>query len=254
MRQLFPTALDDVDPLDLYPGDHRPRSPDRPWVLSNMVASVDGAVAIDGVSGGLGGEPDRLVFRAIRASCDWIIVAAGTARAETYGIPRSTDEVARRRAAVGRGRAPRLAVVTGSVDLDPGLPMFADRRPEEDPVVVMTGATPPPDRVAALRGLAEVVSLDAERPTPRLALDELDRRGADVVLAEGGPSFNGQLVAEGLVDELCLTTSPHLVGGTSSRIVAGSTGDRPAALDLVRLLESGGVMFARYLVVRRSVE
>lgn len=248
MRQLFPEAIDDVDPLDLYPGDERPRPAHRPWLMANMVASVDGAIAIDGLSGALGGEPDRVVFRAVRASCDWIVVAAGTARAERYGIPRSTDTVARRRTAAGRAAAPRLAVVTGSVELDPGLPMFAERHRDEPPVVVLTGTTPPSERVAALDGLAEIVPLAAPRPTPELVLDELGRRGADVVLAEGGPTFNGQLVTAGLVDELCLTLSPQLVGGDSSRIVAGATGATPAPLELVRLLEADGVLFARYVV------
>ena len=247
MRQLIPEAVDDVDPLDCYLADERRHRSAGPWLMANMVASVDGAIAIDGVSGGLGGDADRVVFRAVRASCDWIVVAAGTARAERYGIPRSTDTVARRRAADGRSVAPRLAVVTGSVDLDPGLPMFADRHRDEPPALVVTGAAPPRDRVAALDGLAEFVHLDATRPTPGLVLDELRRRGADVVLAEGGPTFNGQLVAAGLVDELCLTLSPQLVGGDSRRIVAGASTATPAPLTLVRLLEADGVLFARYV-------
>ena len=247
MRQLIPIAADDVDPLDLYPADPRPAPPDRPWLMVNMVASVDGAVAIDGLSGGLGGPPDRLVFRAVRASCDWIMVAAGTARAETYGVPRSGPEAARRRLADRRTAAPRLAVVTASVDLDPELAMFADRRDDEPPVLVVTGRRPPLDRVARLDGLAEVVRLDADRPTPRLVLDELARRGAGVVLGEGGPSFNAQLVTEGVVDELCLTIAPRLVGGTSSRIVRGAADAAVADLVLDRLLEEDGVLFARYV-------
>ena len=46
--------------------------------------------------------------------------------------------------------------------------------------------------------------------------------GASVVMAEGGPSLNGALVAAGLVDELCLTVSPHLVAGTSARVTHGA--------------------------------
>ncbi len=101
MRQLLPTPLDAVDPLTLYPFDHRPRPAGRPWLMVNMVASVDGAIAIDGVSGGLGGDGDSMAFRAIRASCDWIVAAAGTIRAERYRIPRATEETAAARIAAG---------------------------------------------------------------------------------------------------------------------------------------------------------
>ena len=150
VRQLLPSQVDPVTPLDLYPFDARHRDDGRPWVMMNMVASADGAIAIDGRSGGLGGDGDREVFRAIRASCDWIVVAAGTVRAERYGIPRTTAEIATVRRRAGRMPAPRLAVVSGTLDLDPGLPLFADRRPHEEPPLLITGPSPPPERVAAL--------------------------------------------------------------------------------------------------------
>ena len=53
------------------------------------------------------------------------------------------------------------------------------------------------------------------------ALDALAARGFAAVLAEGGPSLNGQLATAGLLDELCLTMSPRLVGGDAKRILAG---------------------------------
>jgi riboflavin biosynthesis pyrimidine reductase len=78
-------------------------------------------------------------------------------------------------------------------------------------------------------------------------LAALGERGADVVLAEGGPTFNGQLVDSGLIDELCLSISPHLVGGGSSRIVNGSEAAIPDDLRLDRLLEHDNALFARYV-------
>ena len=41
------------------------------------------------------------------------------------------------------------------------------------------------------------------------------------MLAEGGPTLNGQLAAAGLLDELCLTLLPLLAGGEAKRILAG---------------------------------
>ena len=67
-----------------------------------------------------------------------------------------------------------------------------------------------------------------------------------MVLLEGGPTFNGAMVDAGLVDELCLTISPHLVGGPSPRIVNRSTTQIPAELQLERVLEHDGALFLRY--------
>jgi riboflavin biosynthesis pyrimidine reductase len=215
--------------------------------MLNMVTSVDGAIAIDGLSAGLGGPGDGQTFRAIRASCDWILVAAGTARAERYHVPRPAPDVAEVRLATGRTKAARLAVVTASVELDPGLPMFADQRPGDQLPLIITGATPPPDRVASLAGMAEFAHLDADRPSPRLVINELHYRGASVVLAEGGPTWNGQLAEAGLIDELCLTISPHLVGGASPGILGTTPVSQVSGLTLERLLEHEGALFARYV-------
>jgi len=38
------------------------------------------------------------------------------------------------------------------------------------------------------------------------------------VLTEGGPSLLGTFIADGLLDELCLTIAPTVVGGGSKRI------------------------------------
>lgn len=247
VRQLLPTSEESVDPLDVYPMAERPTPDQRPWLMMNMVASVDGAIELDGVSGGLGGPADRLVFRAIRATADWILVAAGTVRAERYGPPRLPADAREMRTAQGRTQDPRLAVVTGRLDLDLELPLFADLRPDEPRPLIITGSSAPPDRIEMLSDVAELVVVDDRRPSPPAVLHELHSRGATVVLAEGGPSFNGQLASHGLIDELCLSISPLVAGGPSGRIISGAEAIAPAAMVLDHLLEQDGFLFARYV-------
>src|SRR5712692_8334157 len=91
--------------------------PDRLWVRANMIASVDGAVSLDGRSGGLSGPADRLLFTVLRSLADVILVGAGTARAERYGKARPARLWPQLRR--GRPPAPPVAVVTRSLDLDP---------------------------------------------------------------------------------------------------------------------------------------
>ena len=78
------------------------------------------------------------------------------------------------------------------------------------------------------------------------ALAQLGRRGASVVLCEGGPSMNAGLVEADLVDEWCISLSPTLAGGDSRRIVNGAP---PALrpLGLERVFEHEGMLFLRYV-------
>ena len=47
------------------------------------------------------------------------------------------------------------------------------------------------------------------------------RRGWTRLLTEGGPSWLSTLVAHGLLDELCLSMYPTLVGGDHPRPLSG---------------------------------
>ena len=233
--------------MELYPSLPRPKPAGRPWLMINMIASADGAIALDGTSEALGNPADEAVFSAVRACADWIVAAAGTVRAESYGLPRPTAATRRARRAAGRADRPRLAVVSGSLDLDLRLPLFAEQRPGDELPVILTGKDASVEAADALESVAEVVRLDSARPQPTEILAELDRRGAAVVLSEGGPSFNGQLADAGMIDELCLSIAPLVVGGAGPRIVHGSLRTVPVGLSIDHLLEASDTLFVRYL-------
>lgn len=242
VRQLLPDP-GPVDPAAAHAAADRPAPPDRPWLLVNMIASIDGATAVDGVSGGLGGPGDKTVFSAIRAIADVILVAAGTARAEAYGPPRTGVDRRAERVARGQAPYPRIALVTRSLDLDPISSLFTEA-PEAPLIYTTTSA--PGDRRAALEPVAELVEAGTDEVDLAAVLADLGARGARVVLAEGGPGLNGQLAAAGLVDELDVTISPLLVGGASARLAHGP-GGAPTALALAHLWEDDGLLFARYV-------
>ncbi|WP_203230917.1 dihydrofolate reductase family protein, partial [Agromyces humi] len=58
---------------------------DVPAVRMNFVTSLDGAVTLEGRSGGLGDEHDRLAMQVLRTLADVVLVGAGTVRVEGYG-------------------------------------------------------------------------------------------------------------------------------------------------------------------------
>ena len=242
MDQLFPRFVSDVDPVAIYASDSRNHHPGRPWLMLNMVTSADGATSIDGASGALSSPEDRQVFAAIRAVADVILVAAETVRQEGYGPPKTTPAVAASRTARSQAPRPRLAVVSASLDLDFSAPVFQD----SPPPLLFTVDTPPHDRLAQAEAVAEVHRMGTDRVNLAEAAGRIGETGADVVLAEGGPGLNGQLMATELLDELCWTISPVMAGGESSRMVDGA----PPRLDhlrLERVLVEDHTLFLRYL-------
>jgi riboflavin biosynthesis pyrimidine reductase len=241
MRELYPNPADHVDPSTRYGADDRPApAGGRPWVLVNMIATVDGATAVDGRSGGLGGPPDKLVFSAIRAVADVILVGAGTVRAESYGPPRIPP---------GREAPPRLAIVTRALDIDPSARVFQEAPLDRRPIVVTTERSDP-SRRAALAGVADVIVAGDDSVDVVQTVAALGDRGARVVLCEGGPSLNGQLVAAGVLDELCLSLAALVAGGSSPRLAHAVASPDVVPMRLDRVLEADGMLFLRY--VRRA--
>lgn len=243
MRRLLPAppAGPVPDLVELFGNDPRPVRSGRPWVVANMIATLDGEIAVSGRSGPLGGPADKAAFMALRSVPDVIVVGAGTAAAERYGPVRLADAVQDRRRRRGQAPVPRLVLVSASARIDPELPLFDGPAP-----IVLTTTDAPRDRVDALAELAEVHRFGTGSVDLAAAFAELYAGGARVALTEGGPTLLGHIAAADLLDELALTIAPLLVGGTGPGIVAGL----PASVrhfSLERLLEADQYLFARYV-------
>ena len=243
------TLLGGVDAVDAgvlsahygYPEDLT-----RCWVRGNMITSVDGAATSGGKSGALGGDADRAVFGALRALADVIVVGASTALVEDYAGVRLSAAEREARLRRGQSEVPPIAVLTRSGRLTRDASLF--QRTEVAPLVLTTTEAAGEAR-SHLGELAEVI--DASGPDPasvdlHAALHALAQRKLLRVLTEGGPGVLGMFSDADLLDELCLTVAPVLVGGNSGRIVAGA-GEVQATLRLDRVLtDSEGYLCLRY--------
>lgn len=243
MDQIFPNPVDDVDVGELYRADIRPALATRPWVICNMISSADGGISLDGVSGGLGGPADKRVFAAIRSVPDIIMVASGTVIAENYRSAQTPSDAQKQRTESGQSPVPRIAIVSQSLRIDPEHRVFEGSvRP-----IIITSTSSPVEARAALAGVADIVIAGESLVELDLALGQLAGIGARTVLLEGGPTLNGAFVDADLIDELCLSCAPMMLGGSSPRIIAGSTNTSAHALTLDRVLHEDGYLFHRYL-------
>ncbi|AKK27294.1 pyrimidine reductase family protein [Mycobacterium sp. EPa45] len=236
-------VVDDDRLYDLYA---HPADLARCVVRGNMITSLDGGAATDGTSGGLGGRGDRRLFRVLRELADVIVVGAGTAHAENYSGAQMTVAQRGNRQRRGQSEVPPIALVTRSGRVDNDWPVLT--RTEVTPLI-LTSADVAADTSSRLGGAAEVIACSGDEPAevdPAVALVALAERGLRRVLCEGGPTLMGTFVDHGLLDELCLTTAPVLVGGDAPRIAAGS-GHVLTAMRRAHLVsDADGYLYGRY--------
>lgn len=220
---------------------------DATWVRANFITSVDGGATSGGSSGAMGGPGDRFIFNLLRELADVIVVGAGTVRIEGYSGAQLGAGQRQHRQARGQSEVPPLAIVTKSGHLNRDMAVFT--RTEVPPLVLTCAAAAAQTR-RLLSGVCEVVDCsagDPEKVDEAALLAALGARGLRRILTEGGPMLLGSLIDRDMLDELCLTIAPYIVGGQARRIAAGPgqllTGMRCAHV----LTDDAGYLYTRYV-------
>ncbi|MGV8876831.1 MAG: pyrimidine reductase family protein [Rhodoglobus sp.] len=232
------SALSDTELLASYAVADR----HQPWLRANFVASIDGAATSKGTSGGLGTDADRRVFELLRSLADVIVVGAGTVRKEGYRNLGLDDESQSWRSAHGLAPQPPFALVSGALNINPAdLAQYATR-----PFVITTENSPAAAR-AELAEVADVIIAGKDHVDTAAAKRALSERGYPQQHSEGGPRLFATMIAEGAIDELCLTISPRLESGSASRIVLAAAAS-PQTMTLAHALTAeDGTLLLRYV-------
>jgi riboflavin-specific deaminase-like protein len=221
--------------LELPPKERQ--DPSRPYVVINMVSSVDGKAAIEGKASSIGDRIDRRAMRNLRSKADAVMIGANTLRAEkvSLGLDQS-------------GPQPLAIILTETGDLPLESKLVGLGRQQ---VLVVA------PQIAAERfgGRARVL---AAPTTPSGAIDlgkvlstlRTDY-GVATLLVEGGPVLNHALISHGLTDELFLTLAPRLIGGLADQaptILRGQlfSAEVYPSLRLLSVYLAGSELFLRY--------
>ncbi len=240
---LVPASPGKIDDDALHRIYAYPAAADEPYVRFNFIAAADGAATTGGLSAGLGNDGDKRIFAVLRRLADVVLVGAGTVRAEGYAGDLVDEDARSWRKAQGAAAHPAIAVISGSLDLDPASGFFTDApvRP-----LVLTSSSAPAGRRAALAAVADVVDCGTDRVDAPAILAELGRRGLPKILCEGGPAVLGDFTSSDAVDELCLSISPLLAGGAGPRIAVGASPEEPIGLVLSSLLTEDSALYTLY--------
>jgi 2,5-diamino-6-(ribosylamino)-4(3H)-pyrimidinone 5'-phosphate reductase len=229
--------------LELPPIGRREAS--RPYVIINMVSSVDGKTAIGGKSARIGSHIDRQTMRNLRSHADAVMIGANTLRAEklSLGIDEPSD------------KPQPLAIVatrTGDVPLESNLLLG-----EGQEVLLLS-----PRELRGYRGgRPRRLRASAADPSGDVDLGEAleilkAECGVEVLLVEGGPTLNHALISGGLGDELFLTLAPKLLGANVSEsytiLDGGLLPPETSSPDLLSVHLAGDELFLRYALRARG--
>ncbi len=252
VRTLIPEVTEDLTDSHLAGIYNWPTSTGAPWLRANFAATIDGAVTDSaGLSEGVSSPDDKRVFALLRATCDAVLVGAGTARAEGYGPIRVRASMSEIRSGSGRVSPPRLVVISKSASLDPNQLMFTEAESSARTIVI-TVRQADPEKVSGLRNVADVLEVGDSDVDLRDVCRQLFDLGLQRLLCEGGPTLFADLLAADLVDDLCLTTSPLIAGRDDGG--TGLTGHtnlrKPQAAQLASLVQAGDSLLARWLITK----
>lgn len=251
LLRLYPLPAQEIstgaiyEDLELPPPERRGST--RPYVIINMVSSVDGKSAIEGKASALGSQTDRQAMRTLRSKADAVMIGAGTLRAEKLSLGLDDPPAGPQPLAV-------IATNSGDVPLESNLIVGGGQE-----VLVITTEDVPEAFAAWLPGRrAAVLRVPADRSSNidlGEALKVLKAEHAiDLLLVEGGPSLSHSLISQNLVDELFLTLAPKLLGGTTEKAHTILNGPTLEAGDINFLSAylAGDELFLRYAL--RSLE
>jgi 2,5-diamino-6-(ribosylamino)-4(3H)-pyrimidinone 5'-phosphate reductase len=242
--RLYPPPSGEITAGGVYEDFELPpperRDPSRPYVIINMVSSIDGKAALGGKSSRIGSETDRRAMRTLRSKADAVMIGAGTLRAERLSL--GLDDPS-------SGPQPLAVIATRTADVPLESNLIVGERQE---VLVLTTRQAPKNLCDRLRERARVLRVHA---TPSGAINLAEslqilkaEHTVDLLLVEGGPSLNHALISDDLADELFLTLAPKLLGGTLHETLTILDGPTLAPRDanLLSAHLADGELFLRY--------
>ncbi len=190
----------------------------RRFVVAHLGQSLDGRIAaVNGSSRWVTGQEDVVHNHRMRALFDAVVVGAGTV---CYDDPQLTVREV-------EGNSPVRVVIDPKRRLAKDFKVFTDG--EAKTLLLCDAKEVRQDRYHGQAEIVGIESLDG-RLSPKMVLDELERRHLKRIFVEGGGVTVSRFLDEGCLDRLQIAVAPVLIGSGRPSISLPEIDDVSAGL------------------------
>ncbi|WP_123534588.1 2,5-diamino-6-(ribosylamino)-4(3H)-pyrimidinone 5'-phosphate reductase [Halosimplex salinum] len=191
-------------------------------VVVNAAMSADGKLSTrEREQVAISGPDDFDRVDALRAESDAVMVGVGTVLADDPSLTVDDDARRERRRDGGKPENPARIVADSRIRTPTDARVLDDRAE----TILLTSEAAPQDFVDEITDAgAEVISAGEQRVDLERTLTELESRGIDRLMVEGGGELIFSLFATDLVDELSTFVGPSVIGGWKAPTLADGDG------------------------------
>lgn len=231
---------------------------DRPYVLLNAAATVDGKIDTAARQGAkISSDTDWSRVDALRAEVDAVLVGGRTLLGEDPGLTVKSAELRRQRKAAGRAENPVKVGVVSNAAIDLESRFLNDGAAQ---VILFTTDRTPRVQIESLQARGAQVYVES---SPRVDLVQAMRRlksaGVDRILLEGGGTLNAAMFELGLINEVRLYLAPMIFGGADTPTLADGIGfprEQAVQLELQKTesFPDGGILLTYRVKLTNSID
>ena len=176
----------------------------RPYVILSAAISIDGKIATRTGRSNLSSKKDLVRVHALRKSVDAILIGKNTVNVDNPSL--TVRHV--------KGKNPIRVILDPNGSLSPKSKVIRTAKKTPTILVVSENASRNLEKLTA-KGV-QVIRCGKKKINIRKLLQILGKRGIKRIVVEGGGTTNWYFFKEKLVDEIIVTVTPYVLGGSTA--------------------------------------